>query len=587
MNTQKRVRYGFVWVALIPVIFLVFSALMRMAAGPFWLGANSDPAYLYLINSLYFFEHISPSFVDHPGTTLQLLGAGLIKLVHWSQDSQQIIDQVLLDPEYHLRVIYYVILFLNGATLFLAGFYALKRSRDLTFALLAQSGALVFLILKSYKASHYVLPVSANMFAESLFPLIDHLLIIGLCVVFFSEERRTSFIKAVLFGVVGALGVITKASFAPLLIIPFLLVRGWRAKAGFLGALAISSFILTIPIIPEYKEMLHYIYLFQANRGFHGTGGVGFMGWHEWSHNALRFLREHLFFSVCWAVFLVTVGTLIVLRKRIPWQERTVRKSLYYSGVIGLGILVQILFVIKHPAPHYAAPAMGLLGIWLAFMYWPVRKAGRMPVLWFQVLLGLIVVGFSLRAIHYQQRLRDTNQAQYAFSQKVYKDYPDCIICHHYRSSAVPYALYFGDDCKGRHRAFFPRLKELYPKALVWNRWDYTFHHFPDQVSENSLINATDCLLLYGGPVDFSRSYINAKLMESSGTESVYKVTGSHRAKAMRWFLLAKAYEIKKDYETSLKLAKKAKEAGFPQLRVQRYINDLKGKLVQGPSAKD
>ncbi len=577
MKKKSPIKTGLLS-GLVPVIFLIYAVLLKIAAGPFWLGANSDPAYLYLINSLYFFKGLSPSFVDHPGTTLQLLGAVVIKALHLTQGSPQIIDAVLRDPERYLHVLYYVLLAFNVATLLALGLYAAKKSKKPIFALLAQSGCLVFLLLRSY-SSDLILPVAANVFAESLFPAIDNLFILCVCSLFFSSKTKASWGEAVLFAGVCALGIITKVSFAPLCIIPLLLLRGFRAKGIFLLALLAACFFLTIPIIPEYKEMFQYIYLFQANIGMHGTGGIGFMELSAWMRNAITFFtRQSYIFFVLISV-LAGLLAILLLRKKVRWQAPQLKKGLVFLIIVWLGVVLQVLFVIKHPVSHYVAPAAGLLGLLWALLYYTLKSAFDLKDSYFAVLAAALILTFSWKAGFYQYHLKQANLEKYVFSQKVFEKYDDCIIAQHYRSSSIPYALYFGDDCKGRHRAFFPRLKELYPGAIVWNRWDYTFHNFPDQISEASLLHSGHCLVLYGGKMDFSFSYLDAELIDATGSEYVYKVLSSEREKVMQVFMLAKVFEIKKDYPSALIWAKRAKELGYPQLRVNRYIEELKAKI--------
>ncbi len=563
----------------IPVIICVLSLFLKMATGPYWLGPNSDPAYLYLINSLYILQHISPAFVDHPGTTLEVLGAIVIKLLNWSVPQQQLIDNVLLNPEYYLNAQYFLILFLNITTLFFLGLYALKKSKDVIFSLFVQSGAFAYLLLKSYGSRGHVLTIASNVFAESLFPFISNLFILCILFLYFSERKKNHYLYSFLFAIFSAAGVITKVSFAPLLIIPFLMLRGFRAKLLFVGIFIASCFLLTIPIIPEYKEMFNYIYLFQANKGIHGTGGVGMLSFQQMLVNAKGFFRDQPFLLACILAGIVSLLCATFFWRRINWQKERMKKDVLYLGILFSGVLLQIIFVLKHPAPHYAAPAVGLLGILLTYVYLIWTKAFLRNRAYFAVILFFIVSGFSVATVLYQTHLKETNHAILQFSQNVKEKYKNCILCNFYRSSSVAYALYFGDDCKGRHRAFFPRLKELYPRALVWNRWDYDFHHFSDQVSEESILNANPCVLLYGSHMDFSISYINAELIESSEGEYLYKVISSSRKDVMQVFLLSKALEIKGDYKTALIFAMKARDLGFPRLRIDRNIEELKAKI--------
>ena len=118
---------------------------MKSAVGPYWLSPNNDPAYLYLVNFLYLIDNITPNFTDHPGTTLQVLGACIIKLLHFSENTSQIISNVLRNPELYLNIIHSVLLFLYTLTLMIVGGYALYKSKNLLSSFLLQSSAFLYL----------------------------------------------------------------------------------------------------------------------------------------------------------------------------------------------------------------------------------------------------------------------------------------------------------------------------------------------------------------------------------------------------------------------------------------------------------
>lgn len=71
----------FCW-ALFPLATGLLSLWLRLSAGPFWLGSNLDPSYLYLFNAAYILDGIAPMFTDHPGTTLQLFMVPFYSVVH-------------------------------------------------------------------------------------------------------------------------------------------------------------------------------------------------------------------------------------------------------------------------------------------------------------------------------------------------------------------------------------------------------------------------------------------------------------------------------------------------------------------------
>src|SRR3990172_3131213 len=92
---------------IIPLLIGLLSFKLKEAAGPFWLGVNNDPAYMYLMNALYLADHKAPKYIDHPGVTLEIIGAGVIKVLNFPVNSPVMVKNVLTSPEYYLHVLYY------------------------------------------------------------------------------------------------------------------------------------------------------------------------------------------------------------------------------------------------------------------------------------------------------------------------------------------------------------------------------------------------------------------------------------------------------------------------------------------------
>ena len=99
----------------LPSIFLLGQSAFVHVAGPYYLGSKVDPDYAYLCNSLNIAVGQAPNHVDHPGTTLQFLGAVVITVAHPFAGKAEKIDAVLRRPEAHLHWINRV---LGGGTQF-------------------------------------------------------------------------------------------------------------------------------------------------------------------------------------------------------------------------------------------------------------------------------------------------------------------------------------------------------------------------------------------------------------------------------------------------------------------------------------
>src|SRR3989338_8495943 len=115
---------------IIPAAIAFSAVFFRQVAGPYWLGPNFDPSYIYLMNSMYLLDGITPIFVDHPGTTVQLLGAAVIKCLTIGLSSAQRLDRVITDPEYFLHAIHFLFITLFVVSFFAVGWYGYQRTKD-------------------------------------------------------------------------------------------------------------------------------------------------------------------------------------------------------------------------------------------------------------------------------------------------------------------------------------------------------------------------------------------------------------------------------------------------------------------------
>src|SRR5689334_16477265 len=91
------------------LLFLVFPPIlfalckpMSVRRGPYYSYGNYDPEYAYLFNSLSVLNGKVPYHRDHPGTTLQALGAVAERLAHLGQSRDQITEGVIRYPESHI-----------------------------------------------------------------------------------------------------------------------------------------------------------------------------------------------------------------------------------------------------------------------------------------------------------------------------------------------------------------------------------------------------------------------------------------------------------------------------------------------------
>ena len=95
----------------IPGLVLCLVIVFKNQIGPYHLGLNQDPSYMYLMNGLNLVKGKPPGHVDNPGTTLQgvaAIGIGVTYL--FSGKSANIEQDVITNPEKYLDAIHAILL---------------------------------------------------------------------------------------------------------------------------------------------------------------------------------------------------------------------------------------------------------------------------------------------------------------------------------------------------------------------------------------------------------------------------------------------------------------------------------------------
>ena len=233
-----------VLLAVLPAgIFLL--SLLYSGGWLYSLGRNSDPEYCYLFNSLNILKFYVPFHIDHPGTTLQILGALVLSLrgaiSNLSFSPSVIQTSVLLDPEAYLSVINLVLNGLIFTITFFSGMKLFHASNKLLPALTLQLSVLCFFSVHS--ALVRVSPEPLLIFAVLLLSLI---LIPEVFINQGETLRRANIIRPALAGIGLGFGIATKVTFFPLLLLLFIF-DGLKKRLIVLAA-GIAAFVFfTLP----------------------------------------------------------------------------------------------------------------------------------------------------------------------------------------------------------------------------------------------------------------------------------------------------------------------------------------------------
>jgi hypothetical protein len=551
-----------------PLLVLVLSLIWRFASGPFWLGVNVDPSYQYLMNALYLADHKVPLYFQHPGTPVQVLGEGIIKLFNLGAPEIRMVESVLSAPEFYLHAIYAALIVFYTGTLMALAYYAYRQSRDWFFAFLVQLPA--FLYVTMCKEGGFLL-VPANVCPETLIIGLINLYVIGLLRAFFIEDKRSACWIALGWGAVCGLLIAAKFTAISLLIIPVAVLPAFRARLVFCLTAVAAFFLATLPVWSRYPLMWDNLYQMLTHTEFRGYGGPrGFIAWDSFRSGLVATLQQQWLLMSSVVFVLGTVLYSWIVRGPLGRMH----KAYYWAAWTGATIILQFLMVAKETAYHYMVPAMGLFGALWAFLYLSGR--GK-PWVWRTAGLVFLIISLGLCLTQTGNAYRYSS-AQQALSKEVY-GHNGSIICAYYRCSSLPFSLAYGDHCFGLD-AYQELIWKMYPRDLAMDILQFKIINPRDAFIEDALADGQQ-VFLYGSThgESFFNPMFKVKLVAQSGDEALYGVLEANDKKAFQSFYMAQMALMHGQGQAAYTLGLRSKALGLPMAR--DFIVQMDGMIAK------
>ena len=479
----------------LPMFFLLISVLMRHNAGPFWLWSNLDPDYWYLIDSLNMVNGDWPKHVAHPGTTVQWIGALIIKASHPFTDPDDLKLMVLRNPEQYLTTIVHFFIALNTVALILVGTIGYLVFRDLSAAMLIQMGP--FLSKLTFKWTLHVSPE----------PLLVTTVLVLITITVLAlrdgqlDKRGARYATA--FAILAGFGMVTKVTSAGIYLMPIVLLWNIRNIALY-GALAVVSMLLfSLPAAGMYETIIDRITTFTLASGFHGEGAQTFIDLSTYPNNLIRVSSRPMFFVVLLIGLSLTCALLIK-----SWREGQKLPVIGRAmGGLCLAFIGQAMLIAKHPAGHYMLPVLAASGFGLALIYQTLKEllSGKVVQLkklrtGFTFLLMILVVTqmSSLSGLNEQFSKRTTSSA--AIDETPYRQ---CARIYFWPASHPIYALFMGSW--NTHYSFSDELHDIYSdKSEMYYTNDGELHNLRGLRDPESLLGQYPCIYARGAKLNAS-----------------------------------------------------------------------------------
>jgi hypothetical protein len=379
------------------------------------LDFDFDPAYAYLMNGLSIIYGLAPGHVDHPGTSVQILTAGVIAVrsrfvVGVLASRDEVTASVIADAEGYIAWATYLLLAMNAAAILFMGNSIARAARNVNYGLIAQAG--VLLVGSVTPRFAYLCPEALAMFSSIMLAGILADRMFGVPPL--PTDRPAA--VAAWAGLISALGLSAKVTFIPIL--PLLLLAGSKwlvALAG--GSLLLGLTVFLLPIRNHLPQVFNWL---------------------------IKVEQPFLFLSI--AVLMFALFSAVRWPAAPPSYQAIWVSPLRISLVLLACFVGQLALSAKHYQVHYLAPVLPLAGLVMAWVVW-TRRGSKNSI----VPLAAVGLGFacyfavsSTRLITTVTKAATERQQAQAFLATNIGRYKDPIVVMDYRTPAQSFALHFG-----------------------------------------------------------------------------------------------------------------------------------------------
>lgn len=432
------------------------------SAGPFWQWKLLDPTYFYLFDSLNLVNLQAPGQLAHPGSTVYLIGAAVVRLMHPLTSGDEIARLVLAAPETYLTAISRTFIVVNALALWVLGIAA--------YAVFRSPLAVVALQLAPY-LSRLILKRGMLVGPETM--LIAGTLILMTVVVLALRdnrlaENRTRF--AVAFGIAAGLGLATKLTAGPIYILPLILLAAPSAIFVYLltsiVAFAVFAAPFTVQIASDFPGYINYMLTEAVQVEMSGSSGDGFLSNHL---STMMGLLKRPVMNVPIILSIITLFTVTWARKTggIGFADIEVRAIIaILAAQLFHAFAVALQPVAFYLIPSYMLSALAVLLV--ARVTWRScpetwRQSTRVPVWIGSGLLALLAISSLSGVFKLDEELQQRRAVAAAVDNQAFGT---CARIYIFAASSPSYALYLGDRVTGFR--FTNRLRSVVSPNEFW-----------------------------------------------------------------------------------------------------------------------
>jgi hypothetical protein len=497
----------------IPVTFVIAVASLTKAKGPQWLPYSFENPYSYLFNSLLLLKGQAPYSIDHPGTTTQVLGAVVLRASSL-KSNDDLIAAVIRSPERYIRLLHWTLLILTVLVLWLAPWLTAQALNNQTVGILIQAPSLFYSSLLYY----------GILFGPDLMVVPFSIAAVCCCTLLLIPSRSTTSLAILLgigddlgtsasprsiriplipalTGLICALGIATKLTFFPLVLISLLYCRSKKNLLAFTFAFFFGLALALLPIYSQLLRLVTWVFSLGIHSGKYDSGAIGLPQSSVYLSSLSNLVRDEPLI-----IIIPIVATAVTLAFSFATRKQTVTiKVAWRTALVLFAIqVISLLLIAKESGTHYLIPLFLTAGLNLIFLFQACRSVeswGLKRAVGWIALASLVALGFK--------SFVETTPATYAQLKedkiallRLYKHAREVtkngVRVDYFFSDSPVYPLCYGNDYAGG--AFGSLLDGMYPNALFFNVFNGKFQTFTKFIDRDIVLNQYDHLYFLGNP---------------------------------------------------------------------------------------
>ena len=334
---MKRINY--LLLLFLPFLLFIVGIYVKSTIPEYSIN-GIDPEYAYLFNGLNLATFNFPWHIDHPGTLLQIISAIAIRVTHiFHNPSIPLIEDVFSNPDFYLNCISGTLILIDMLALFILGWISFKASKNIFIALFLQFVPFI---------STSIIDVMRRVLVEHLIIAVSMLLIAALINYMYRKpEKAKPYSKQIIWiGILTALGISCKITFATVFFIPFFIIEGFKRKMAYASIVAISVPIFIFPIFSRWVYFRDWITKLFIHSGQYGKGEANIVDVSSFVHNLKAISTKDILYPIVFLLFIVVTVICIT-----PFIKTKVKNNIFLRGLIG--IILSMTFLTTLVAKQY------------------------------------------------------------------------------------------------------------------------------------------------------------------------------------------------------------------------------------------